>query len=823
MNHSSTGRHIHITGIVQGVGFRPFVYGLAAELALTGWVRNTSAGVDIEVEGAADKLDMFVQELHTKAPPLAQIDTIDVEERPLNGRTSFEIIHSQPVAGAFQPISPDSSICPDCLQELFDPTNHRYLYPFINCTNCGPRFTIIQDIPYDRPLTTMAPFEMCPTCAAEYHDPHNRRFHAQPVACPDCGPHVWVEESGQSSVLSPQSSVQAAQQMLTNGRILAVKGLGGFHLACDATNETAVATLRRRKLRREKAFAVMMPDLETVRQHCFVNEAEAELLTARERPIVILQRRPNSTISPTCTPGQDTLGVMLPYTPLHYLLFRDQGVGIGDQGVENRLPITDYRLPITALVMTSGNLSEEPIAYKNDDARERLSALADAFLLHNRDIHMRCDDSVMRVVRIPAAVSSQRSAVSSQQTDTRNEQQTEHRLPITDYRLPLRRARGYAPFPVKLPWQTVSILAAGAELKNTFCLTNGRYAFLSHHIGDLENYETLQSFESGIAHYERLFRVNPKVIAYDKHPNYLATRYALDRAEQESIPAIGVQHHHAHIAACMAEHGFSGDKPVIGLSFDGTGYGDDGTIWGGEVLVADYAGYERPFHLLPVPLPGGDKAVREPWRMALSWLHKTNISWDDDLPPIHNSQFTIHNSLFSSSPLQILHHQLQNGINAPLTSSMGRLFDAVAALIGIRQTVNYEAQAAIEMEAVVDPHENGAYPCTLHDGLIDPSSMLHQIVHDLRSGVSTAAIAAKFHNGLVETAVSVCRTLQNQTGINDIILSGGVWQNMTLLAKTVTSLRHHHFNVYFHQHIPTNDGGLAVGQAAIAAFRTNTL
>ncbi|KAA3663722.1 MAG: carbamoyltransferase HypF [Chloroflexi bacterium] len=818
------GKHIHITGIVQGVGFRPFVYGLAIKHALTGWVRNTSAGVDIEVNGPVSDLEAFVVGLRTETPPLAQIDTMDVAERPFTHTPTFKIVHSEAVAGAFQPISPDMCICPDCLREVLDPTDRRYLYPFINCTNCGPRFTIIKDIPYDRPLTTMAPFEMCEPCAEEYNNPLDRRFHAQPVACAECGPHVWIEKSQQSTVNSQQSTkngkrktengkqdsrlaIETTREMLANGRILAIKGLGGFHLACDAENETAVTTLRERKLRREKAFAVMMPDLETVKQHCIVNEAEAELLTSRERPIVILQRQPESTITPLCTPGQDTLGVMLPYTPLHYLLFT--------QSNNQQSTINNQQLTISALVMTSGNLSEEPIAYTNEDARKRLSDLADAFLLHNRDIHVRCDDSVMRVLRIPDSVNREPFADNSQQSTVNGQRATDNRLPITDYRLPFRRSRGYAPFPVKLPWDVPPILGAGAELKNTFCVANGRYAFLSHHIGDLENYETLQSFEEGVAHFEQLFRVNTELIAYDKHPNYLATRYALERAEQENIPTIGVQHHHAHIAACMAEHGLTGDEPVIGLSFDGTGYGDDGTIWGGEVMVADYAGFERPFHLQPVPLPGGDKAVREPWRMALSWLQEANIDWADDLPPV---QLTINNQ-----QLTILRHQLKTGINSPLTSSMGRLFDAVSALIGIRQTVNYEAQAAIEMEAMVDPHETGAYDIPLHENIIDPSPMLHQIVQELRDGVSQATIAARFHNGLVETAVTICQSLKTTNGINNVVLSGGVWQNMTLFSKTVSQLQKNHFDVYSHQKVPTNDGGLALGQVAIAAYQMTNL
>ncbi|MCA9936091.1 MAG: carbamoyltransferase HypF, partial [Anaerolineales bacterium] len=513
---SLLGKRIHINGIVQGVGFRPFVFGLAERHVLHGWVRNTSAGVDIEVDGAPNALDAFVAALTTEAPPLAQIDEITAVTIPANGFTTFEIVHSEAIRGAFQPISPDVSICDDCLRELFDPNDHRYRYPFINCTNCGPRFTIIQDIPYDRPFTTMAPFEMCDNCRREYEDPHDRRFHAQPVACPVCGPQVWLEtvNGNQLPVYSEQltvhpspitdhrllitdyaeDAIQHARRLLTEGKIVAVKGLGGFHLACDALNETAVTTLRARKLRRDKPFALMMPDIETIEQHCFVNEAERDLLLSRERPIVLLYRRPESLIATAVAPNQNTIGVMLPYTPLHYLLLEKSSIV--------NVAARRFAHQSSILVMTSGNLSEEPIAYTNDEARSRLANLADAFLLHNRDIHTRCDDSVMRVV-------GSRSPVA---------EQTTHQQPATSYQLPLRRSRGYAPFPVKLPWDMPPTLAAGAELKNTFCITNGRYAFLSHHIGDMENYETLQSFEQGVAHFERLFRVTPELIAYDMHP-----------------------------------------------------------------------------------------------------------------------------------------------------------------------------------------------------------------------------------------------------------------------------------------------------------------
>ncbi|MEW6240289.1 MAG: carbamoyltransferase HypF, partial [Chloroflexota bacterium] len=541
------GLRVHITGIVQGVGFRPFVYGLAARMNLNGWVRNTSAGVDIEVDGDKDALDAFVKALRDEAPPLARIDELTASFGPANGFRSFEIVHSEAVEGAFQPISPDVAVCGDCLRELFAPRDRRYRYPFINCTNCGPRFTIIKDIPYDRTKTTMAPFAMCPDCEREYKDPIDRRFHAQPVACPVCGPKVWLEMSSGfqvSGLKSPEGdgAIQKTRELLAEGKIVAIKGLGGFHLACDAANPFAVSELRNRKLRVDKPFALMVPDLETVERHCFVSEAERELLASAARPIVLLKRRPESDIAREVAPMQDWLGVMLPYTPLHYLLLEKS----------DDFPPT--------LVMTSGNLSEEPIATDNDEARQRLSNLADAFLMHNRDIHIRCDDSVVRVFDGgPESTNRQQSSVVRGSPSV----------------YPIRRSRGYAPFPVKLPWDAPPLLAVGGELKNTFCITNKDYAFLGHHIGDMENYETLQSFEQGVEHFERLFRVKPVAIACDLHPNYLATRYAHERAQRENLPTFDIQHHHAHIAACMAEHGLDGSRPVIGLSFDGTGYGED--------------------------------------------------------------------------------------------------------------------------------------------------------------------------------------------------------------------------------------------------------
>jgi hydrogenase maturation protein HypF len=750
---------IHISGVVQGVGFRPFVYGQALDHDLSGWVRNTSAGVDIQVEGESAQVEAFLTTLQEEPPPLASIHSYENADCPLEGFKTFEILASEAREGDFIPISPDVSLCDDCRKELFDPDDRRYRYPFINCTNCGPRFTIITDIPYDRPFTTMADFEMCVDCNAEYHDPLDRRFHAQPVACPACGPQVWIEVSGEK-VAEREGAVNMARHLLQEGKIVAIKGLGGFHLACDATNATAVQTLRQRKLRVDKPFAIMVHSLEAARVQAKLTEDEESLLIRRERPIVLTDRRASSSIDPMVAPGQNRLGLMLPYTPIHELLL----------ACEDGYP--------EALVMTSGNISEEPIAIDNQEALDRLDPLADAFLLHDRDIRTRCDDSV----------------VTSFEQDI----------------YPLRRSRGYAPYPVELPWEGKSILAGGPELKNTFCLTRGTNAFISHHIGDLENYETLASFEDGVAHFERLFRIQPELLVYDLHPNYLSTRYIRDRAERESLPAIGVQHHHAHIAACMAENGLPLESQVIGLSFDGTGYGEDGAIWGGEVLVGGYAEVERVAHLRYVPLPGGDAAIRAPWRTALAWLWQAEVEWNENLPPVAGS---------SDEQRQILLGQLEQGLNAPPTSSMGRLFDAFAALIGVRQQVNYEAQAAMELEALVDKSEKGAYPISIDGELIDPAKMFQAVVTDEQAGTPVGVMAARFHNTIAMIAVDVCDRLRVEHGLVDVVLSGGVWQNMVLLEKSVTMLREKGYTVWVHRQVPANDGGISLGQAAVVGAR----
>jgi len=750
---------IHITGVVQGVGFRPFIYGLADRYQLYGWVRNTSAGVDIEVEGSISRLEPFLAAISDELPPLARIDSLDTQKGELNGYKTFEIMHSAAQEGAFQPISPDMCVCVACVQELFDPADRRYRYPFINCTHCGPRLTIIEDIPYDRPKTTMAPFQMCAQCAREYVDPLDRRFHAQPVACPDCGPQIWMETGGRR-IAAGETALQQVRSMLQDGKILAIKGLGGFHLACDATSAGAVEELRRRKHRIEKPFALMFPDLATIEKYCELTAKEKQILASNRRPIVLVRRKMLPGIVPAVAPGQQHLGVMLPYTPLHYLL------------VEKAADFPQV------LVMTSANYSEEPIVTQNQQARTHLAELADAFLLHDRHIHVRCDDSVARV------------------------------FGQTFY--PIRRSRGYAPDPIMMPAELPPLLATGAELKNTFCLTNGRYAFLSHHIGDLENLETLQSFEEGIAHYEQLFRVTPQAIACDLHPDYMATQYALERARSEDLALFTIQHHHAHIAACMAENGLDGTCEVIGVSFDGSGYGEDGAIWGGEFLVAGFQGFHRRAHLRYAPLAGGDTAIRNPWRMALAWLDELGLPWDEGIPAVAETAVDVR---------AVFQRQLAAGVNTARTSSVGRLFDAAAAMCGIRMTVNYEAQAAMEFEARADMRISGRYPFEFADDVLDPAPMFSAMLADIRGGVTTDAIAARFHRGLAAAVVMLCTQIGKETGIKQVALSGGVWQNMTLLSETVAMLDQAGFEVLFHQKVPANDGGLALGQAVIAAAR----
>ncbi|HLH60973.1 MAG TPA: carbamoyltransferase HypF [Ktedonobacteraceae bacterium] len=788
-------RRILIHGIVQGVGFRPFVYGQAQRRGLAGFVLNDSDGVTIEVEGPAESLDAFEWVLRQEPPPLARIDSLVSYEIAPQNESRFSIAHSNAGTERNALISPDTATCDDCLRELFDPTDRRFRYPFINCTNCGPRFTIVQDVPYDREKTTMRVFPMCPDCRQEYEDPLNRRFHAQPNACPVCGPQVklinWKWSDATPLAAKNASPLMQAAHYLAGGAILAIKGLGGYHLACDAMNVEAVQRLRQLKQREAKPFAVMVPDLDIARQLCFINDAEAQLLQSHKRPIVLLNARldtihPASTSpAPAVAPAYNTLGIMLPYTPLHHLLLSDFAACIGPERP-------------AALVMTSGNLSDEPIAYLDEDAQQRLATIADGTLTHNRAIHMRCDDSVVRVTNAGEQL--------------------------------FRRSRGYAPEPVPLSFDLpMPILACGGHLKNTFCLGKGRQAFISHHIGDLENLETLTSFKEGIEHFQRLFDIYPQAIAYDLHPEYLATKYALDTTIPQKI---GVQHHHAHIASVLAEHGLQG--PAIGIAADGTGYGTDGAVWGCEIMSAGLSDFERLAHLAYVPLPGGEQAVRQPWRMAAIYLQQAygDAFLKLDIPFVHR---------LDRSKWRTLSQMTARGINSPPTSSLGRLFDAVAALLGLpvgagvepyTGTLLYEGQAAIELEIAAQPaaaeaienKRQSIYPFTLKmreskATLLDVTPMIRAIVSDIQQGKPVSLIASSFHRSIAALLAATCAGVRAHTGMNIVALSGGVFQNRLLLEQLVACLEELSFQVYINRLVPPNDGGLSLGQLAVAAAR----
>ena len=760
-------RQIRVRGIVQGVGFRPFVYNLARELGLTGYVFNSSAGVTVEIEGADQAIQKFLDALRHRPPQLAVIAEIAVVELEPLGDGDFVIRQSHSEAGEFVLVSPDMATCDECWRDFGDPKDRRFGYPFTNCTNCGPRYTIIQDIPYDRPMTTMSSFRMCALCQAEYEDPANRRFHAQPNACPVCGPALAMAQSGASfpadGSYNPAGSaaiIQQARELLRQGKIVAVKGLGGFLLACDAENDAGVKRLRSRKRRSDKPFALMARDLAAVESFCVVSDVERTALLSARRPIVVLRRRPDATISPAVAPGNDTIGVMLPYTPLHYLLFGDS---------------PDDPPRFAALVMTSGNIGEEPIVTSNEEAWERLGPIADWFVFHNRDIYMRTDDSVVRTLEGRERV--------------------------------LRRSRGYVPHPVDLGVPLLEILACGAELKNTLCLTKGTYAILSQHIGDLENYETLVFFEETLANLKKLFRVEPRAVAYDLHPNYMSSRFALKLPLERKI---GVQHHHAHIASCMAENHLRGK--VIGVAFDGTGYGTDAKIWGGEFLVADFAGFERRAHLRYVPMVGGDAAVRQPWRMALSYLRDT--FGPNSLPPDLRFLQSV-----PAKQVDLVDAMLLRGINTVETSSCGRLFDAVASLVGLRQEVNFEGQAAIELEMIAQANLEQRYPFLVDAGepaQVDMRPMIENIVEDLSRSKPAGYIAACFHNTIAAAIVEVCRRIRKRDQLKRVCLSGGTFQNMYLLRRAVDGLQRDGFEVYLHALVPPNDGGISLGQAVIA-------
>jgi len=741
---------VRVEGTVQGVGFRPFVYRLATELDLAGWVLNDSRGVLIEAEGESEALKTMLERLRTEAPPLAIVERVAEESVAATGQTSFAITESAEGGEAEAAVSPDMATCEDCLSELFDPGDRRHRYPFINCTNCGPRFTIVRGVPYDRPLTTMASFEMCELCRAEYEDPLDRRFHAQPNACPVCGPSLrLVDPAGRSVADATEAALEEAVLAIADGRIVAVKGVGGYHLACRADDEAVVAELRARKHREDKPFALMSPSAEAAMELVELDEAAEALLASRERPIVLAPRRTNAPVARSVAPRSRELGVMLPYSPLHHLLLADAGV---------------------VLVMTSANVSDEPIAYRDEDALERLAGIADLFLIGDRPIETRTDDSVVRV--------------------------------LSDRPLFLRRSRGYVPR--ELPLGTPrSILACGAELKNTFCLAKGERAWVGHHIGDLKNYETLRSFGEGIEHFASLFAVEPELVAHDLHPEYLSTKYALER---DGVETVGVQHHHAHLAACLAEHREAG--PALGAIFDGTGYGTDGTVWGGELLVGDRRDFRRGGWLFPVRMPGGERAIRQPWRMACAWLRETL----GDQPPIPP---TLADSVAEDDWAKVA-DLASSGLASPVTTSMGRLFDAVAALCGIRAEVNYEGQAAVELEAAADPAIAGAYPLP-GGGRLDARETLTAILADLGAGVPVSEVAAKFHNAVAEATARACAELARAERIELAVLSGGVFQNRLLLERTAAALAGAGLRVLTPRLLPPNDGGIAFGQAAVAA------
>jgi hydrogenase maturation protein HypF len=759
-----TRTRVRVEGIVQGVGFRPFVHALAGRLGLAGLVGNDAGGVFVEVEGSSETVERFLEALAAEAPPLAVIERVTATPLAPTGISGFAIAPSQAGGERQALVSPDTATCADCLAELADPADRRHRYPFINCTNCGPRFTIVRDVPYDRPATTMASFAMCADCAREYHDPGDRRFHAQPVCCPACGPSLALLDRDGTAAGGDGDPLAGAAARLRDGAVVAVKGLGGYHLAADAAGEPVVAALRARKHREDKPFAVMVADLAGARALCRVDPAEEAMLTSPRRPIVLLRRRPEgagAAVAPSVAPGNRSLGVMLPYTPLHHLLLAEVG---------------------RPIVLTSGNVSDEPIAYLDGEAVERLGGIADWFLTHDRPIHVRADDSVVRAFR--------------------------------GRELPLRRSRGFAPQPLGLPWPFPRhVLACGAELKHTFCLAKVGHAFVSHHIGDLENYETFRSFTEGVGHFRRLFAVEPEVVAHDLHPEYLSTKYAL---ELDGVELEGVQHHHAHVAACLADNGEPG--PVIGVAFDGLGYGADGTIWGGELLVADLEGFRRAGHLEVVPMPGGAAAIREPWRMAVSWL---GAAFGGQVP---ERLAVVGRNLGRWEQVAAL---ARSGTASVATSSAGRLFDAVSAILGVRDAVNYEGQAAVELEQLADPAEAAAYPARVggagDDGaplLVGGSDLVRAVVEDLDSGVPAPLIAARFHNGLAEATVAACQAVRDATGLAAVALSGGVFQNLLLLERTVARLELHGFRVLVHSRVPPNDAGISLGQAAVAGARS---
>ncbi|PAY17930.1 carbamoyltransferase HypF [Rhodopirellula sp. SM50] len=782
MNEHLKRIRIRLTGRIQGVGFRPFVWNRASAAGLTGWVQNDSQGVTIEAQGERHKLATFLRGFDQSLPPLATLDSLETTDVPAIEESRFTIRDSATSPHASTAVMADISVCLDCLGEMQDAHNRRHRYPFINCTNCGPRFTIIEAIPYDRALTTMKSFKMCGRCRKEYNDPSDRRFHAQPNACPECGPQIWFVAS---EGLTPDAQIRASKRddpsrviesftaCILDGGIVAVKGVGGFHLACDATNVDAIRKLRVRKGRIAKPFAIMVADTEHAESFAEVDSSERYLLESKERPIVLLQKRkPDvnnagySNMLDAVAPGNHCVGVMLPYSPLHHLLIE----------------------ACSPLLMTSGNLSDEPIARTNEEAIERLGLLVEGFLFHDRDIHVVCDDSVTR--------------------------------PLGASPLPIRRSRGFAPIPIKLSQNGPSVVAVGGEMKSTFCITQGQNAYISQHIGDVGNLETLGALQRNVDHYLQLFRIDVDAVAADLHPSYLSGQFAEDLAKSLRVPLIRVQHHVAHAVSLIAEHQLDADQSIIACCLDGTGYGTDGAIWGGEFLTANCKGFERFAHLEYFPLPGGDTSIRRPYRTALALLSAHGLSWDQRLPCV---------SFCPAGVRRPLEQQLRSNLNCFPTSSAGRLFDAVASLIGIRHEVSFEAQAAIELETlaaeVIDQVDSNAYPFQIAEAAdhtpiqIRSHDLIELICRDVIAGVDRRQIAAQFHHAVAGMITTVCQAGQKQSGIDVVGLTGGVFQNVLLTTLLIKRLETSGFNVLVHRQVPPNDGGLSLGQAVVARQR----
>jgi hydrogenase maturation protein HypF len=747
-----TRAKIDVDGIVQGVGFRPFVLRAARKYNLTGFVRNSPAGVEIEVEGRISCIEEFKSCLINNPPPLSEIVQIESAMLPIKGSKIFEIISSSQELANRTLISPDVAVCTDCLSELFDPANRRYLYPFINCTNCGPRLTIIENIPYDRKYTTMKNFNICKECEQEYNDVENRRFHAQPNACPVCGPHVWYE-NGFLRCNNYEAILKAAEDLIS-GKIVAVKGLGGFHLAVDAFNNNAVQRLRELKRREEKPLAVMIRNLNSFEEQVFISEEEREILNGYTRPILLLKKK-NCLLAESIAPNNKRLGVMLAYTPLHHILFYEIEQLVDRKNI--------------ALVMTSANFSEEPIEITNEGAKERLGEVADSFIFHNRDILIRADDSVLIFINNKPRI--------------------------------MRRSRGYVPKHFLIKKCSTPIIGVGAELKNTICLSKENKAFLSQHIGDLTSYSAFKFFRESITYIQKIIDCKAAVVVHDLHPDYLSTRWA---KEENSLPTIGVQHHHAHMASCMGEHKLEND--VIGIILDGTGYGLDNTIWGGEILIGGYTKVKRYSYLEPIPLPGGDAAIKEPWRIALSYLYH---AYGDDLPELE---------FMKETNVDLVLQMLKKKINSPLTSSAGRLFDAVSVICGGVKTIRYEAQAAIELMQKAERVNVELYKIdlTVSENFIPLKELIIKIVNDVQKGIPVSLISTKFHRTLAALFIHKVEDARKETGINDIVLSGGVFQNEILLEIMENELKALGFKVYSHSTIPTNDGGISFGQVMIA-------